>query len=298
MLTPRQTVLATRDKSFKSGAEPVVILLEEKVRCVDAAGRECTAFHQIALACDDDGAARLAKLTRAFRKSNQKMFLVSACSIQPGGEVQQVADQAAFFQATQRESDVSLYSDYTELTVLFPSMRSGTIREMVIVIEDQTSIVPGEFTGVLAMAGPAPIGRMRNLIELEEPLARRLKITDLGQTPAPARQALDKGRLRLTWSADHVPALTPELEPRSSDADGASHISIDHPGLEGVCELVLLAPAGTHAGPPGASARIAELTGTLHDRDAIIAALFREAANEVRVHRTGIRHRRLSALRP
>src|SRR5262249_39927668 len=141
-----------------------------------------------------------------YRKSEEKIHLVMAHSIQPDGSLQDVAANAAFIQTPQAEGDQSLYTDFGELVLLYPNVKPGTIAESIVVIEQPTPRIEGQFARVLGLAWYWPQLRERDVVDPPASLAARLKITPLGQgTPAVQRDE-QGGRVRLAWQRDDIPA--------------------------------------------------------------------------------------------
>jgi hypothetical protein len=220
LLTRADDVLDQRN-AFANEDVALTVLLSETIRTVDKAGRVTYATHRICLARNEAGAQRLAREVCSYRKAYQKVHLALARSITSDNQSQPVDRRSAFLQSPQHEAENSVYSDNGELVIIFPQVKPGTITESVIVIEDHTPRMADEFTAQLTLDSWWPQVRVRNIVELPEVLARRLRITPRGQgVPVPQREAADGNRVRWTWLGASVPATQWEPERAPSDQIG------------------------------------------------------------------------------
>ena len=281
-LTPGAEILRHID-DFAKNDEPAVVLLYETVRWVADDGHSCVAIHEIDVARDDQGATRIAKQVIPFRKSSQKVHLVLARSVLPDGTSQSVSPTATFIQSPQYEGDASLYSDSGELVILYPSVRAGTARESIVVIDETASRMPGEFAGELYFASWWPQMKIRHVVELEGRIAGRLSITPLGTgTPAPQREEIVGGGVRFTWQRDRVPKT--DWEPQRAPIDQVGPVAylstLKNWDAFGAWYTNLL--KGRDQVRDKLAAEVATKTKGLGGQDAIVAALLKDAAGEVR----------------
>ncbi len=141
----------------------------------------------------------LAKSIQSFRKT-QQIYLIAARSIQADDSVEPVAANGAFIQSPQREADDSLYSDYSELVMVFPNVKARTATESIVVLEEQAARIPGEFSAVLHFDASQAQARVRHVVELAGGVAPRLTIAQVGSgTPEVKREKIPGGKVRLTW---------------------------------------------------------------------------------------------------
>jgi len=217
LLTPLEQVLKDKD-AFAGTEQAGVVLLSETVRSVDATGKGLIAIHRVIAVRTEAGVKPAGDDVESYRKTDQRIHLVLAHSIQPDGTRQPVAANGAFLQSPQREADASLYSDTGELVVIFPNVKPGTITESIIVIEDREPRIPNEYTGVVSLDNGWAIATQRHVLEMDEALAKRLRLTPLGaETPVPTKVTPRAGQVRYTWERRHVPRAfwEPERAPAS-----------------------------------------------------------------------------------
>ncbi|MBI5543202.1 MAG: DUF3857 domain-containing protein, partial [Deltaproteobacteria bacterium] len=204
LLTPtREALLQPED--FGTPDEPGVILLRESLRSVDATGRGCLVVHDVLQARNAAGAEALARKMYQFKRSNQRIHLIVAQSIQPDGSRRPLGADAAFLQSPQPEADSGIYSDLGQLVLVFPHVKPQTVTESVVVIEDIEPRIPGEYTGLVVLDTGWSLARQRHVLELSPPLAERLKMVPLGQlVPEPKKEIVAGKRLRVVWEGTRV----------------------------------------------------------------------------------------------
>jgi tetratricopeptide (TPR) repeat protein/transglutaminase-like putative cysteine protease len=281
LLTPAKEVLDHRfDKGGPSGS--AVGLLYETVRFVDESGRACTAIHQIYMARDDQGVNEVAKDVFPYRKSEQKIHLVLAQSVQPDGSSQEVSPNAVLTQTPQSDADASLYSDYAELVVIYPNVRANTVCESIVVIEDQVARIPGEYTGTLRFVMGLPQVRLRHVLAIAPGLASRLTITPLGETPVPLRQTSGDGTVRLTWESQHVAEFENEPQHAPVDQVGPVVFLSTLKDWDAFGNWYRSLVTGRDHAEKNLARQIEERTRGLTGSDAIVAALLTDAARDVR----------------
>ena len=209
-LTPLEEVLRA-GAAAKDTEHDGVILLDEEFHYIDAQGRRYLVDHQVMQALTDGGAKGIAESVHWYRKSNQKIHLVTARTILPDGKRVPVRPGAAILQTPQRQADDSLYDDAGELRLIFPNVKPGAITESIIVIEESRFRIPGEFTTAFSWASGWPVKNFRRVVEMPEALAARLKITAIGNPrPEAETRPVGKNRVRRTWKIRDVEALPNE----------------------------------------------------------------------------------------
>jgi hypothetical protein len=207
LLTPAEQVLAaaesleTRQKAGDSGS----ILLDETIYWVAPEGAVFRLEHQLYRVNSEAAIEEVARNVYDFRSRSQKIHLVSARSLPPGGSWQPVKKDAVFVQSPQENQDASLYSDAAQLVVVFPQIRVGSITEQIVLVEEPVFRIPGELTALLYFSAGWPTDVMRQVVDLPAPLAARLTDTPVGAVPVPRRQDLPQGRSRFEWNAENLP---------------------------------------------------------------------------------------------
>ena len=209
-LTPAEKIISGLPQP-PSDADEGWVLLDEEVHYVMPGGRRLIVRHRVLKALTDAGAESMGRTERQFRRSTQKAHLVLARTILPDGRIQNVKPEATFLQTPQRDADDALYDDSSELVVIFPSVKAGSITEWIVVTEEITPRIPGQFTTYVGFDLGWPAHLMRCVVELPNELAARLKETVVGRgTPDPRREAINDGRTRLTWERESAPASRDE----------------------------------------------------------------------------------------
>ena len=204
LLTPVDALLAQKPMvaAQETGGE---IVLYERIVQVQEDGRRLAAAHYVSRAVTEAGTEALARDTNNFHRRRQKLHLALAHTITPEGTKLPVREEAAFVQTPQRAADSDLYNDQAEAVVIYPDVKSGSATEYVLVEEDVTPRVPGQFTGSAAFSAGWPVGVMRQVVELPRSMAERFTITPLGTVPEVRREEVAGGaRVRFTWEVRAV----------------------------------------------------------------------------------------------
>lgn len=282
LLTPADEALKHRtDKG--GGDDANVSLITESVRYVDDAGRSWIAVHQIDLARNDQGISQIARTVFRYRKSDQKVHLALARSIQPDGTSNTVASNAVLIQTPQDDQDASLYSDQAELVVVFPNVKANTACESIIVLEDTSPRIPGQFTAQLHFSSNWYHWRRRQVVEMSGAMAARLTITPLGAVPAtPARAVLGDGTVRLTWEQDHAAPQQFEFDRAPEEQAGPIVYLTTLKDWNAVGSWYQTLLKGRDTAGKDLARQVADRTRGMTDRNAIVAALLTDAARDVR----------------
>ena len=222
LLTPLDEVLHPRD-AVPTDDNDGVILLDEEVQTVDAAGRRLIVEHRIERAVTEAGARRVAESVQSYRKGETTIHLLLAQTVPPeGGAPLPVRSDAALLRSPQDDAGDSLYDDLGELRLIFPNVKAGSVTESVVAIEEDRFRIPGEFAAEFLWAGAWPRQRVRRVVELPRELAARLHADSLGaDVPAFRQEGLDDGqRVRFTWVRERAHGLTPEPHRAPTDQVG------------------------------------------------------------------------------
>lgn len=216
LLTPVEDVLAGTAPG--TDGDDGVVLLSEEINYVAEDGVRYVVRHFVGKALTDAGAKALATDTWTYRKSEERIHLVLARTLEPDGTRTPVQPNAALIQSPQKEGGAMLYSDRQELHLIFPRVKAGTVTESIVVIEELAPRIPGEFTGIVWLSPGWAVARLREVVELPEALAARLRIQPLGTgVPAVEKSAPRAGRRRFVWETGSLPAGV--SEPKRAPAD-------------------------------------------------------------------------------
>lgn len=282
LLTPADEAL--KHRTDKGGDDASASsLVTETARYVDDSGRSWLAVHQIDLARNDQGVDQIAKTVLPYRKSDQKVYLVLARSIQPDGSSNPVADNAVLVQTPQNDQDASLYSDQAELVIVFPHVKANTACESIIVIEDTKAEIPGEFTTDLQFSSNWYHWRRRNVLEMSKAMADRLTITPIGAVPAtPTRDVLADGSVKLTWELDHLAAQDQEPDRAPNDQAGPVVYLTTMKSWETLAAWYRTLLKGRDVAGKDLAKQVADRTRGMTDPGAILATLLSDASRDVR----------------
>ncbi len=283
LLTPLDEVLelsANLDKDPEFGG---AVILSEILHQVDEEGGRLIAIHVVYRADDDAGAQSLGSDTQSFRSATQKIHLALARTISADGNTTPVRKNAVLIQSPQMSADQSLFSDTQELRIIYPKIKPGTMTESIIVIEEKTMRVPGEFMTSASWAAGWPQGRRRLLIDAPEDLGSRLRFSALGSgTPEPRRSETAEGRLRFELSRDGARGYLYEIgRPPVSQSGPATWITsfADWDAFADWYRPLIKDRANLK---PALAAKVDEWTADAKDEGEIIARLLRRASTDVR----------------
>ncbi|HWA28313.1 MAG TPA: DUF3857 domain-containing protein [Lacunisphaera sp.] len=204
VLTPLDTILKLPATAAAAG-DSGLILLDERIVAVDEEGRRTTAWHFAYKTLTEAGIKTNSEDIYRFDKREQKAFLVLAETIQPDGSRQAVQPNAVLLQSPQRQAQYSLYDDQSELKLIFPNVRPGSITHGIIVIEDLVTKVPGELCQTFSWGSSWATARSRFEVNLPKALDGRLKIERLGANlPPETKPPGAAGRVRHAWLFDQL----------------------------------------------------------------------------------------------
>ncbi len=209
-LTPLEKILAGLPQPPQD-AQDGWVLLSETIHYIMPDGKRLVADHLICKALTDAGAAEMARVTRPYVRTRQKMHLALARTIQPNGGRQDARPEACFLQSPQREADNALYHDAGELVFILPNVKAGSITEWIVVVEETKPRIPGHFTGALGFQWGWPCHRIRGIVDAPDAWADRITAISVG-AGVPPRQPVEKGdgRTRLMWQRDGAGRFRPE----------------------------------------------------------------------------------------
>jgi len=182
------------------------VLLSERVISVDEQGCRTSVHHLVYKTLTDAAVQDNSEEVFRFRKKEQKAYLLTAETIQPDGSRQPVKSNAILIQSPQRQAQYSLYDDQSELKVIFPNVKPGSITHVICVVEDQIAKMPGEFHQPLTWGSSWAAGLVRYEIDMPAAMGARLKIAVVGQgTPTATVEKMPDQRIRYTWTTTNLP---------------------------------------------------------------------------------------------
>jgi transglutaminase-like putative cysteine protease len=282
LLTPLEPLLAQKpmEASRETGGE---IVLYERVVQLQEDGRRLAASHWVSRAVTEAGTTALERDVNTFHRRRQKVSLAVAHTIAPDGKRLPVRDDAAFLQTPQRSADDSLYDDHAEAVVVFPDVKQGSATELVLVEEDITPRIPGQFTGIAAVSALWPAALLRQVLELPRAMADRLSITTLGGVPEVRREEVEGGaRVRFTWEVRQVPAEPREQGRPTITQTGPCIFLTTLRSWEEFMQWYWPQVEPNLVVSDTLRAKVDEWTKDAKSRGEIIAALLRRASDDVR----------------
>ncbi|HEY4302489.1 MAG TPA: DUF3857 domain-containing transglutaminase family protein [Candidatus Didemnitutus sp.] len=212
LLTPLDEVLkraAPPAKPDDSGS----VLLNERIIWVQADGRRVIVRNFAYKTLTEAGVKSNSDEVTSFRKKEQKAYLALAETILADGTRIPVQPDAVLVESPQREAADSLYDDQSEMRVIFPGVKPGSVVHAVTIVEDLVAKMPGEFTQTLIWGGTWASGELRYRIELPQEMAARLKATTLGEgNPSAVAEDLGNGRVARSWTLRQVSGRFNEVD--------------------------------------------------------------------------------------
>ncbi len=282
LLTPLAEVLEGKT-AFPADTTGGIVLLAESFRYRDAAGLNYKLYHTIDHAVSQAGVESVSTDTFSFDRERESIFLIEAVTIRPDGTRQAVEPKGAFIQTPQHEAENSLYTSQAQLRVIFPNVAPGAVTEVVVLVRENTPVMPGEFATSRTFGAGWPVYLNRFVVDLPSDYWKR--VSDGGTAPGvptPTIETPVPGRERRIWIARNTPAThweyyAPSYEFRAPTLWLTTLRSWDDLARWYQQELA----AGGTVGPDLAAA-IDQATAGLTERAPILAALHSLAADDVR----------------
>ena len=189
------------------------IVLSERIISVDAQGRRMIVRHEAYRTLTDAAVSNNSDEVIRFRKREQQAYLILAETIQPDGSRQSVKPNAVLIQSPQRQAEYSLYDDQSEMKIIFPNVKPGSVTHFIVLVEDLVAKIPGEFNQSLAWGASWATGLLRFRIELPAEMASRLKTESIGTgVPVAVTEQLPDNRVARTWTLNKLPGRRYEIE--------------------------------------------------------------------------------------
>lgn len=210
LLTPLQTVMERRG-DYPTPDRDGVLLLDESLVHTDAEGRRILVYHYIEEALTESGTQALAEATFGFRTEDQRIHLVQARTILPGGKELAVEDRAIIMESPQTDAGDSLYGDRGQMRLIFSGVRPGAVREVIVAIEEMAPRIPGHFSSLETLGAYWPTRMSRKIIHMPPSVAGRLRETTLGTvTQRAVKNSLPDGWDTWIYERERVPPMRSE----------------------------------------------------------------------------------------
>lgn len=204
LLTPLDKVLDGKN-AFPDDTTGGVMLLAERLDYIKENGQRFHLYHYIDYGKTTSAASSNEEVTFSYDKEHQRIYLISARSIQEDGTIQDVEDKAAFIQSPQYEAENSLYTSENELKIIFPNVKPGTIVQSIVLKEDYEPILKEEVSGTQTFANYWPSFNKRFSLDLPQSYSSKLKINQHNSTIlSPTIEQLPDQRTRYTWERHNV----------------------------------------------------------------------------------------------
>jgi hypothetical protein len=206
-LTPLADVLAGK-AAFSNSKRGGVNLLHERIVYRDAQGHTYRAVHVASYASDQSGVEHISSDTFSYDRLREEICLISAQTILPNGESQNVGVGSAFIQTPQRQADESIYTSQAELRIIYPKAAPGATTEAIVLIHEKESVIPGQFALVQTYGSSWPIYRDRLVLDFPTADLERVKATITGSgVPDSRLENSGAERKRKVWQRDRIPEI-------------------------------------------------------------------------------------------
>ncbi|HYF34725.1 MAG TPA: DUF3857 domain-containing protein [Prosthecobacter sp.] len=184
-----------------------MILLDENIIYTDEKGSRVLVHHRVEEAFTESGANSLAEDTHSYRTADQSIHLVEARTILPDGRSLPVEDSAAFLESPQTDAADSVYGDRGQLRVIFSGIKPGVVRQMIVVVVEDTPRVPGHFSTQELWGAFWPERTTRTVVLFPDSIANRVKTTRLGSgVPEAVKEEWRSGWKKWTWLKEKTPS--------------------------------------------------------------------------------------------
>jgi transglutaminase-like putative cysteine protease len=282
LVTPLNAVrnLDTRQLEEKA---PAITLLDERLYRVEPDGRRTMVFNIVRKSITDAGAKANDSEIFSIRKKEQRFYLLLAETIQQDGTAQPVKEDAVLVNSPQRQAQYALYDDVSEIRILFPNVKPGSITHVLAITEDTRARMPGEFTENFTWYSSWPIGRIRYSVDLPGEMAGRLQIHTVGsEVTAPERTNIAGDRVRFLADRILIPPAHDEATPAPASQVGPClrFSTIADWSAVGRWYGGLLNERGRLS--PALAAKVDEFTKNETTKEGIVRVLFEKVANDVR----------------
>jgi transglutaminase-like putative cysteine protease len=284
LLTPAAAALegATSAESRRREGTIGSVLLDETIYWVAENGAVYRTEHQIYRADSEAAIEEVARNVTHFESHRQKIHLVLARTLPPGGSWQTVRPETVFVQSPQDQAELSIYSDTAELVVVFPQIRTGSVTEQIVLIEEPVFSIPGQLTAMLAFNPGWPTDLARYLVELPAAMAARLADTPIGAAPEPRRGAVAGGRQIIEWKMTNPPVVDDEPGMAPVSERGPAVFLTTLRGWDEFADWFRGLLAGRDLLPPDLQAAARGWTAEAKSPEEIVRILHRRVTDDIR----------------
>ncbi len=294
-LTPLQNVL-DNSKGISNSEDSGVILLKERYVWGDRSGRRFKIHHLVYKALTEQGSKYLEKDNFRYDEQLTKIHLLQARTVLPDGTIKKVADNAAFLQRGRDSGSSQTYHSDRELVIIYPDIKVGSITESIVIYEDVSPRIEGEFMTGFSFHSGWPTERSISTVDLPDDLGKRLRLHHIGAgVPQLKKSSSTKGRTRWVWEQRKVESSDYEPQRAPSFQAGPAVRTSTLPNWDAVARWYqgLLEPRAKLS--PELKALAKQWTKSNQTRKHTINALYQRVANDVRY--TGLEFG-LSGLQP
>lgn len=223
-LFTRPDTVATARAALPGDEQDGLVLLTETVHYRDADGTLYRAYHHVYHAIGQSAVEGLANSIYSYDRERESLFLIEATTVLADGTRLPVEAKGAFIQTPQHEAENSLYTSQAELNLIFPQVAPGATTEAIVLIRENTPLIPGEFCAHHVFASGWPVHRRNVVVELPDTdWARMRPLSTADSIAEPRVETPAPGRTRRTW--------TQSLAPRSRWEESAPSGSYCQPTL-------------------------------------------------------------------
>lgn len=220
----RPDTVATARAALPGDEQDGLVLLSETIHFRDADGILYRAYHHVYHAIGQSAVEGLANSIYSFDRERESIFLIEAATILADGTRLPVEAKGAFIQTPQHEAENSLYTSQAELNLIFPQVAPGATTEAIVLVRENTPLMPGEFCTHHVFASGWPVHRRNIVVELpDSDWARMQTLATADSIAEPRVETPAPGRTRRTW--------TQSLAPRSRWEESAPSGSYCQPTL-------------------------------------------------------------------
>lgn len=281
LLTPLAAVIDADHEELERG-EHGLILLDERLHYVDAQGKRWIVLHRIYKALTEAGIEPVSENFEGYRRSEQRIHLVEAKTIQPDGKQLPVKENAAFIKSPQPDGASSLYTDRNEMVVIFPNIKIGSVTEQITLIEEEQLRMGDEYSATFYPASGWPRVLARLIVDLPDGMAERLQIHSLGHVPAHQTSASGDHRTRLIWEAKQSSGQSYEVRRAPSSDVGPIVWLTTLPDWEGFIEWYAPLMSERSTLSPKLASQVDAWTEDAESNEEIIRILHEKVAANIR----------------
>jgi tetratricopeptide (TPR) repeat protein len=260
-----------------------VLLLREKYFWVADSGKRFRVYHTISQAKTEQGIEYASKDIFSYDPLLYKLHLVSARTVLPDGTIKELAENAAFLQRGRSEESSQTYHSDRELVLIHPDVKVGSIIETIVVYEDITARIEGQFLSSLSFYPGWPIQQDTNTVDMPKNMFDKLTIHSIGAgTPKLKHLKSKKNRVRVSWDRKNVPASDYEPDRAPTNQVGPAVQMTTLASWDHLAEWYngLLKPQSILS--DALKNKADAWTKGISDREKIISILFQHVANDVR----------------